>query len=88
MQSGTIDRTQLTPKMNSLFTDAGVKQLADEAGPFGAPTVFTQRSIVHQAPNTAYVYNVMFANGTKALMIFALDDATSKVSGLRLTPSP
>ncbi|HUZ50579.1 MAG TPA: hypothetical protein VMW12_12710 [Candidatus Dormibacteraeota bacterium] len=87
MQSGKIDRTQLTPEMNAAMTDASVTSLAGEIAPFGAPTSFTQSRIVHGPTYTAYVYAVTFKNGTKALMIFSLDDATGKVGGLRLTPS-
>lgn len=88
MQNGTVDRTQLTPQSEKLFTQASEKNLAGLIGPFGAPTAFTQRSVVQKGVNTSYVYNVTFANGTQALMIFSLDDATSKVSGLGLQPSP
>ena len=87
MQRGKVDRAQLTPQMNAALTDAALSKLAGEIGPFGAPTSFTQSRIVHVSGNTAYVYAIVFKNGTKALMIFSLDDATGKVSGLRLTPS-
>ena len=88
IQSGSIDRTQLSDAMNAALTDASVKTLAGEVGPFGPPNSFVQTRIVHSGANTGYVYNIIFQNGTRALMVFALDDATSKVTGLRLTPTP
>jgi len=60
MQSGKIDRAQLTPEMNAAMTDASVTSLAGEIAPFGAPTSFTQSRIVHGPTYTAYVYAVTF----------------------------
>ncbi|MHB8145962.1 MAG: hypothetical protein ACYDGM_01710 [Vulcanimicrobiaceae bacterium] len=87
MQRGKIDRTQLTPQMDAALTDTSLASLAGEIGPFGAPTSFAQLRIVHESGTTGYVYAVTFKNGTKAVMVFALDDATGKINGLRLTPS-
>ena len=87
LQQGKIDRSQLTPAMDAAFTDDSIKTLAGEIGPFGAATSFAQSRIVRDAGNTAYIYTVTFKNGTKALMIFAIDDASGKISGIRLTPS-
>lgn len=86
IQSGTIDRSQLDDKMNSLMTDSLVKSLAAQVGPLGAPTAFEQVQTGTQSGSQFYVYKVTFKGGDALMYVFAVD-AHAKVSGLRLTPA-
>ena len=88
IQAGKIDRSQLTDTMNAVLTDQMVASLASQTGPFGPATAFTQTKVVRRDGSTSYVYDVTFANDTKVVMIFSVEDASGKVSGLRLMPSP
>ncbi len=85
IQSGNLDRTQLTAQANAAFTDAVVKNVAGQIAPLGTPTAFTfvdKRAI---GDNTAYTYKLSFGS-TALYYIFVLDIA-GRVSGLRLVPA-
>lgn len=85
LQTGTIDRTQLTDKMSTLLTDATAATLAGQIGPLGEPLSMTPYQTKVVAGDTAYVYKVEFANDTTLYFIFVLDTASGKISGLRFS---
>lgn len=84
VQAGTIDRKALTPEMDRLLTPALVAATAAQLGPLGAPVSVRQMQLVRQDGNTARVYAVDFAHASLTF-VFATDDATGKVSGLRFS---
>jgi len=84
IQAGTIDRTALTPEMDKLLTPALVAATAAQLGPLGAPVSMRQMQVVHKDGNTARVYAVDFAHASLTF-VFATDDATGHVSGLRFS---
>jgi hypothetical protein len=87
IQSGKIDRTQLTKTMSDQLTDAMVTSVANQVGPLGPATKLELVQVLHQGGNTAYVYNATFAGDSSWLFAFVLDDASSKISGLRIKPA-
>jgi len=84
IQAGTIDRGALTPEMDRLLTPALVAATSSRLGPLGAPVSIRQTQLVHQGGNTARVYAVDFAHASLTF-VYATDDATGKVSGLRFS---
>jgi hypothetical protein len=84
IQAGTIDRASLTPEMDKLLTPALVTATAAQLGPLGAPVAMRQTQLVHKDGNTARVYAVDFAHASLTF-VYATDDATGKVSGLRFS---
>lgn len=88
MQSGNVDRSQLTAKMSEQYTDDVRATLANEVGPMGAVVAMTLKDVKHKEGSTGYLFSVTYANGTNAEYLFALEDATGKVSGLSFTPAP
>lgn len=88
LRNNTVDRSQLTAKMNSLMTADTVKQVGTLLAPLGKPTAFEQVQTGSKDGSTYYVYQVTFASGDKWLYVFAFDPSTSKVSGLRVLPAP
>ena len=85
VQTGNVDRSQLSAKMNSAFTDAQVKQVASQTGAFGDPTsfAFVDSRIVQGV--TVYQYRAVFKSIT-ATWIFALD-SDGKIAGMFLRPA-
>jgi hypothetical protein len=87
MQTGSIDRAQLTADMNAALTDAVAKQTAAQLSVLGDPSEFAFVDRTVPVPkNTSYTYRLKFAVGALTY-IFSLDDA-GKISGLRLAPAP
>jgi len=85
LQTGTIDRTQLTPAMNKGLTAAVVEQLENQLGPLGDPVAMKLSETKPPfAGNTSYIFKVDFKNDATVYFIFVLD-ATGKVSGLRFS---
>jgi hypothetical protein len=86
VQSGTIDRSQLTQTVNDALTEDIVKQGVAKLGPLGTPLSFTYRETKSFPPNTVYVYTVTFKKSTM-YWFFSTDDA-GKISGFQLLPQP
>lgn len=87
MQRSDIDPSQLTPEMQTGLTDDVRKTLATTMGPFGAVKAMTLKQIMKKDGNTGYLFDVTFENGETAEYVFAVNDASGKVSGLRFTPT-
>ncbi len=85
IQTGNLDRTQLTAQASAAFTDAVVKNVAAQIAPLGAPAAFTFVDKKTIGDNTAYTYKLTFAS-TALYYIFVLDIA-GRISGLRLVPA-
>jgi hypothetical protein len=86
MQTGDIDRSQLTDEMNTDLTPGVIKQISDQFGPLGDPQSFTllgEESVA--GDETAYVYRVVFKTKT-VNEVFVLDKA-GKVAGIQFPPA-
>jgi len=86
MQTGEIDRSQLTSKMNAALTDDIVAQGKAKLQPLGEPTGFDEVQNGTKGDATFYVYQVTFKDGDVFDFIIAYV-ADGKVSGLRFTPA-
>jgi len=85
LQSGTIDRSQLTKDMNDALTPDKVSQISSQLKQLGSPTSFTQDDTSTVQAYTVYHYDVVVTGGT-LIMTFALDQS-GKVAGLNLRPA-
>lgn len=86
LQTGNIDRLQLTDLVNSGLTPTTIKQLADKFGPLGDPVRFVYEGTqVVAGDNVAYIYGVTFKTGA-ITYIFVLDK-NGKISGLQVPPT-
>ena len=86
LQTGDIDRSQLTAKMNEALTPDVIKQISAKFGPLGDPQTFAplgQQSV--PGDMTAYVYRVTFKS-TTLNEVFVLDK-DGKVAGVQLPPA-
>jgi hypothetical protein len=86
MQTGDIDRSQLTATMNADLTPDAIKQISAKFGPLGDPQSFTllgQESVPDN--ETAYVYRVVFKT-TTVNEVFVLDK-DGKIAGIQFPPA-
>jgi hypothetical protein len=86
LQTGDIDRSQLTSTMNADLTPDVIKQIRGKIGPLGDPQSFTllgQQSV--ESDETAYVFRVVFKTTTLNEM-FVLDK-DGKVAGIQFPPA-
>ena len=86
LQSGTIDRSQLTQPMNDALTADKLTQISTQLKQLGAPASFTQIDSGPVGPYTVYHYRVGFAAG--ALIMTVGLDSSGKIAGLNLAPAP
>jgi hypothetical protein len=84
IQTGKIDRSQLTDQMNAALTDDKLKSVSAQLAPLGDPASFTLSQSITRGTVTIYVFTVQFASGTLS-ETFALDQ-NGKVAGLYLKP--
>ncbi|MBD5605972.1 MAG: hypothetical protein IAI48_12925 [Candidatus Eremiobacteraeota bacterium] len=87
LQTGKLDRSQLTTEANAAFTDTLVAQVAAQIGPFGTPSSFAFLGKNTVGGVTAYVYKLGFTSPTPALTFVFATDAANKIAGLRVIPS-
>ncbi len=88
LQTGAIDRSQLTEQMNAALTADKVKQISSQFTPLGDPQSFTfleQQPVPSDPTMTAYVYRVVFKT-TTLNEIFSLDK-DGKVAGILFQPA-
>ncbi len=84
LQTGNIDRSQLSDAMNAALTPDLAKQLVNQLGPLGDPTSFNLSSKQSIGGLIQYIFRIHFDNGIWN-EIFVLD-GDNKVAGLRLMP--
>ncbi len=84
LQSGRIDRSQLTQQMSDALTPASLISLKQQLGALGEPAVFTYKGKQPTSGDTTYFYRVGFRALT-ATMPFTVN-AAGKISGLFLRP--
>lgn len=82
IQTGKVDRTQLTDKMSAALTDSLLSNVSAQLAPLGDPTSFTLSSKTFKAPYTVYVFTVQWPSVTLSETL-SLDQA-GKIAGLYL----
>lgn len=84
LQSGNIDRSQLTQQMSDALTPASLISLKQQLGALGEPASFIYKGRQPAGSDTTYLYRLAFSSLT-ATMSFTVSPA-GKVSGLFLRP--
>ncbi|HEY1976362.1 MAG TPA: serine hydrolase domain-containing protein [Candidatus Baltobacteraceae bacterium] len=84
LESGTLDRSQLTPRLNARFSPKMLAGIKSEIGPLGAPQQLLYVRKVSTAKVTIYTYRGVFAAATFNLNLGI--DSMGKVSGITMTP--
>jgi len=87
LQTGKIDRSQLSAQMLTVMTPEKVAQAAAQLGPYGDPVTFEQVRTGTLQGSSYYVYLLAFGDSTKLAYTFAVD-GQGKVSGLTVAPAP
>jgi len=88
LQTGDIDRAQLTAQMSAALSPDKVTQISSQFAPLGDPASFTfleQQPVPSDPTMTAYVYRVVFKT-TTLNEIFSLDK-DGKVAGILFQPA-
>ena len=80
LQTGDIDRSQLTPQMSAFLKPADVPLFESQLGELGPPSAFIYRGKKTAGNVTAYSYRVKF-KGTALTFVIAIDNA-GKIAGL------
>jgi hypothetical protein len=80
VQTGKIDRTQLTDKLNAAITDSTLASVSAQLAALGTPTSFTLSSKTTKDVYTIYVFTVQWPSITLS-ETFAVDQ-TGKIAGL------
>lgn len=83
LQSGSIDRAQLSSSASANLTDATISNARSMIGRLGAPVSFVQQRAGTQGGVSYGIYLVTFKNGQKLDFLFAVD-GTGKVTSLGL----
>lgn len=84
LQTGDVDRSQLTSKMSAVFSSDVVRVLKRDIGGLGEPTSFVYRGMQSAGGIAVYKYRVQFP--ALALLLTLGIDSQGKIAGLNLTP--
>lgn len=84
MESGNVDRSQLTPHLSAHFTPALVATIKTEIAPLGAPQqlLYVGKNVTPRG--TIYAYRAVFAAATFNVHIAI--DPQGRLAGLTMTP--
>ena len=84
LESGNLDRSQLTPRMSAHLSPSMVAEIKTEMAPLGAPQqlLYVSKSVTPRG--TIYTYRAVFAAATFNLHIAI--DTQGKIGGLTMTP--
>jgi hypothetical protein len=80
IQTGKIDRTQLSDKLNAVITDSMLANVSGQLAPLGDPTSFTLTSKAAKDNITVYVFKVQWPTVTLS-ETFSVDQS-GKIAGL------
>ncbi|HVR47902.1 MAG TPA: hypothetical protein VMT95_14820 [Candidatus Binatia bacterium] len=80
IQTGKVDRTQLTDKMNAAPTDSTLANVSVQLAPLGDPTSFTLSAKTTKDVYTVYLFKVQWPSVTLS-ETFAVDQS-GKIAGL------
>ncbi len=83
LQSGQIDRKQLTEAFDEQLTGATVRQVKAQLDALGDPTSIAQEPEDDRFGVDAYIYDITFKNGSTYAYYFVVD-ASGKIAGIRL----
>jgi len=85
VQTGTIDRTQLSDDLSARLGPDNVAALAKQTGDLGDPTTFAVAREIQTDVETTYIFRLTFASG-QALSWALTIDTTGKITKLTLRP--
>lgn len=80
IQTGAIDRSQLTAETNKMFTPEFVAAIQGQFAPLGSPESFVYRGKQKSARGTRYDYRMRFKD--RVLMLYLGLDARGKIMGI------
>ncbi len=86
LQSGKIDRSQMTAEMSTALTTDQVNAGRAALGSLGTPVTFEQQQAGMQGKLSYAIYLVTFGGGQKFDFLFVVDPQ-GKIAGLRLSPA-
>ena len=81
LQTGKLDRAQLSDQANSGITDATMTQAAAQLGPLGDPVTFEQEKTGQREGSNLYLYLLTFGNGAKLAFVVGIN-AAGKITAL------
>lgn len=84
IQTGNVDRSQLTSEMSTALTPALVQQVAAQLAPLGDPTAVSFAG--SQAVQGITIYHFVLTFKAATVNEFLGIDAAGKIAGLRFTP--
>ncbi len=84
LQSGDIDRSQLTKRMSDALTPTSVISLKQQLGGLGEPSSFIYKGKQLTSGETTYLYRLSFSALTATLSLTI--DPLGKISGMYLRP--
>ena len=85
VQTGTIDRTQLSDDLSARLGPDNGAALAKQTGGLGDPATFEFARTIATDAETTYIFRLTFASG-QALSWALTIDATGKITKLALRP--
>jgi hypothetical protein len=86
LQTGDIDRSQLSPKMDETLAPATVSAVQAKLAALGDPVSFVQKQVIDRAGATMYVYDLTYKGGSHLLFMFT-SLASGKIVGLQFAPA-
>lgn len=86
MQTGTIDRTQLTDEMNAALTPDTVRSVQAQLASLGQPIAVTLQRKATANGYIGYYFALRFDSGIWIEHLVL--DANNKIAALRFTPGP
>ncbi len=84
IQTGNVDRSQLTNEMSAALTPALVQQVAAQLAPLGDPTSVS--FVASQTVGAVTIYHFLLTFKTATVNEFLAIDGAGKIAGLRFTP--
>jgi hypothetical protein len=87
LEAGKIDRTTLTPSLNTDLTDAAIAAMAARLAPYGVPETFPSGAKTDVDGVTTYVFRLKWTNGSIDY-VCGFDDASQKIAKLYFLPGP
>lgn len=85
-QTGTLDRSQFTDKMNAALTPDVLAGAKAQFAQLGAPTAWVYHGKAAQGGYTTYEYHVTFASGV-SLMVYMSVTKDGKIAGYLASPT-
>jgi hypothetical protein len=87
VQTGTVDRAQLTQELSSALSNDALSRASTALGALGEPQRYEFAGKAARGNLNVYVYHVTFNKGVKLDEVIAFDD-TNKIARLFFTRTP